>query len=102
MDPPKVFDAEQILKALGVTNDNAFQWSRFVQKQLRRPELEGPGIVKAWIARISHGEQPCLVSKRSDDTYCSVTPSNMRAFLGEVTDPEVKEMFEYASNTATP
>ena len=132
MDPPNVFDAvpgqphnlgsrtpligkneahmamvhllgsEQIPKALEVTNESAFQWSRFIQNQMRRHEIEGLGVAKAWIARFSHGGQPCLVIKRSDDSYCSVTPSNTRALLGEVTDPEVKEMLEDASSTATP
>ena len=98
----QLLGAEQIPKAIDVTDESAFQWSRFVQNQMRRHEIEGPGVDKAWIARFSHGEQPCLVIKRSDDTYCSVTPSNTRALLGEVTDPEVKDVLENASNTATP
>ena len=93
---------EQIPKALEVINEIAFHSSRFVQNQMRRHEIEGPGVAKAWIARFSHGGQPCLVIKRSDDTYCSVTPSNTRALLGEVADAESKEMLENSSNAATP
>ena len=54
---------DSVAKAMEVTYESAFQWPRHLVNQWHGREIEAPGIVKVWVARLQHGVELCDCSK---------------------------------------
>ena len=63
-----------MVRALDVTNEVGFAWTRFLQNQFQKKEIIGPGISKALVVRFDCDSDPSLVLCRSDDHYVVITP----------------------------
>ena len=97
-----ILGSENEAKAMEVTDESAFHWSRYVQNQWIRREIEGPGIVKAWAARFRFGGRPTLVIRRKDNTYCGVAPCEPKQLFKAVIEPTALFMLDNAPRATTP
>jgi len=61
--------------SVDVTDTVGFAWPRFLQNQVQRHEMLGPGITKVLVVRFVRNGNPSLVICRTDGTYVVITPA---------------------------
>ena len=61
--------------AVDVTDEVGFAWPRFLQNQVQRHEMIGPGITKVLVVRFVRDGNSSLVICRTDDTYVKIAPA---------------------------
>ena len=62
--------------SLDITDEVAFQWTRFLRLQTWNRDVVGPGVREVVAARFDNCQPPTIVFCRSDNQYCVTTPGS--------------------------
>ena len=62
--------------SLDITDEVAFQWTRFLRLQTWNRDVVGPGVRKVLAVRFDKRQPPTIVFCRSDNQYCVITPGS--------------------------